>query len=69
MPPSNDSTPTGSEEALTHGPDSLHLAVVFGVDRKTAIRYADSARQLRQTPIEDHTPEPEPTQASNPMTE
>jgi integrase len=34
------------EEALVHGPDPLHLAEVFGMDEKTAIRYADSARQL-----------------------
>ncbi|MCW8218917.1 MULTISPECIES: hypothetical protein [Streptomyces] len=31
------------EEALTHGPDPLHLAEVFGLDEKTAMRYADSA--------------------------
>jgi hypothetical protein len=31
------------EEALTHGADPLHLALVFGIDEKTAIRYADSA--------------------------
>ncbi|MGX1127878.1 hypothetical protein RKD49_000068 [Streptomyces glaucescens] len=34
------------EEALTHGPDPLHLAEVFGLDEKTAMRYADSARTL-----------------------
>ncbi|MER6723074.1 hypothetical protein [Streptomyces halstedii] len=34
------------EEALTHGSDALHLAEVFGLDEKTAIRYANSARQL-----------------------
>ncbi|CAN3978409.1 hypothetical protein KPATCC21470_1032 [Kitasatospora purpeofusca] len=34
------------EEALAYGPDPLHLAEVFGLDEKTAIRYADSARQL-----------------------
>ena len=34
------------EEALIHGPDPLHLAEVFGLDEKTAMRYADSARQL-----------------------
>lgn len=33
-------------EALTHGADPLHLALVFGIDEKTAIRYADSARAL-----------------------
>jgi hypothetical protein len=40
------------EEALTHGPDPLHLAVVFGLDEKTAIRYAASARQLLETAVE-----------------
>ncbi|GAA2607289.1 MULTISPECIES: hypothetical protein [Streptomyces] len=40
------------EEALTHGADPLHLALVFGIDEKTAIRYADSARQLLQAEIE-----------------
>ncbi|MFH8520551.1 hypothetical protein ACH4CE_36995 [Streptomyces gelaticus] len=34
------------EEALTHGPDPLHLAEVFGLDEKTAMRYTDSARTL-----------------------
>ncbi|MFA7767406.1 hypothetical protein [Streptomyces sp. NRRL S-448] len=34
------------EEAMTQGPDPLHLAEVFGLDEKTAMRYADSARQL-----------------------
>lgn len=40
------------EEALNHGPDPLHLAVVFGLDPKTAIRYASSARQLLEAQIE-----------------
>jgi hypothetical protein len=31
-------------EALAHGPDPLHLAAVFGLDPKTAIRYAENAR-------------------------
>jgi integrase len=43
------------EEALTHGPDPLHLAVVFGLDPKTAIRYANSARQLLTAEIECDT--------------
>ncbi|MFJ9847742.1 hypothetical protein ACIRYZ_46495 [Kitasatospora sp. NPDC101155] len=34
------------EEALAHGPDPLHLAEIFGLDEKTAIRYADSARAI-----------------------
>ncbi|MFB7189400.1 hypothetical protein ACFCZT_29690 [Streptomyces sp. NPDC056230] len=40
------------EEALTHGPDPLHLAEVFGLDEKTAMRYADSARRLLERPVE-----------------
>jgi len=40
------------EEALTHGPDPLHLAGVFGIDEKTAIRYAAAARELLETPLE-----------------
>jgi hypothetical protein len=43
------------EEALIHGPDPLHLAVVFGLDEKTAIRYASSARQLLETTTESGT--------------
>jgi hypothetical protein len=42
------------EEALTHGPDPLHLAAVFGIDDTTAIRYATIARQLLETPSEHH---------------
>ncbi|MFD5063484.1 hypothetical protein [Streptomyces sp. NPDC058394] len=34
------------EEALVHGPDALHLAEVFGLDAKTAMRYTNSARAL-----------------------
>ncbi|MDQ0931047.1 hypothetical protein [Streptomyces turgidiscabies] len=40
------------EEALAHGPDPLHLAEVFGLDEKTAIRYADSARALLEQAAE-----------------
>ncbi|WP_274567748.1 hypothetical protein [Streptomyces spiramyceticus] len=40
------------EEALVHGPDPLHLAEVFGIDEKTAIRYAAAARQLLERPLE-----------------
>ncbi|MFE4874614.1 hypothetical protein [Streptomyces sp. NPDC056682] len=37
------------EEALAKGPDPLHLAEDFGLDEKTAMRYADSVRaQLLQ---------------------
>ncbi len=38
------------EEALHHGPDPLHLAVIFGLDQKTAIRYSTAARQLLEPP-------------------
>ncbi|WP_329454021.1 hypothetical protein [Streptomyces sp. NBC_01497] len=34
------------EEAMAKGPDPLHLADVFGLDEKTAMGYADSARVL-----------------------
>jgi hypothetical protein len=55
------------EEALTHGPDPLHLAAVFGIDDTTAIRYAAIARQLLQTPAEQHQPPQLPrTQGSEP---
>ncbi|GAA0275126.1 hypothetical protein GCM10010302_10970 [Streptomyces polychromogenes] len=42
------------EEALTHGPDPLHLAEVFGLDGKTAMRYADSTRALLEQAAEQH---------------
>jgi hypothetical protein len=44
------------EEALTHGPDPLHLAAMFGLGTSTAVRYAAIARQLQQTPAEQHHP-------------
>jgi hypothetical protein len=44
------------EEALTHGPDPLHLATVFGLDAKTAIRYAENARVLLVTTAEEQDP-------------
>ncbi|MFC4062620.1 hypothetical protein ACFOWE_30340 [Planomonospora corallina] len=44
------------EEALACGADPLHLASVFGLDTTTAIRYADSARQLLTTPAEEQDP-------------
>ncbi|MFC8198181.1 hypothetical protein ACFUTV_22695 [Streptomyces sp. NPDC057298] len=40
------------EATLTHGPDPLHLAEVFGLDEKTAMRYADSARALLEQSAE-----------------
>lgn len=54
------------DEALTHGPDPLHLAVVFGLTETTAIRYADAARRLLTAAAEEHTPDGSPrTQGSN----
>jgi hypothetical protein len=44
------------DEALTRGPDPLHLAAVFGLDDKTAIRYANAARQLLETTAEQQVP-------------
>jgi len=44
------------EEALTRGPDPLHLAAVFGLDDTTAICYATIARQRLQTTAEQHDP-------------
>jgi hypothetical protein len=43
------------EEALVRGPDPLHLAEVFGLDEKTAIRYANSARALLAQTAEHST--------------
>jgi hypothetical protein len=34
------------EEAITHGPDPLHLAAVFGLSHGTAFRYSEAARKL-----------------------
>lgn len=42
------------DEALAHGPDPLHLAVVFGLDETTAIRYSAAARKILETPAEEH---------------
>jgi integrase len=44
------------DEALNHGPDPLHLAVVFGLDDTTAIRYSNAAQQLLHTAAEQHDP-------------
>lgn len=44
------------DEAITLGPDPLHLAAVFGIDPKTAIRYADNARALLVTTADEQDP-------------
>ena len=41
------------DEALTAGPDPLHLAAVFGIDDETAIKYAAAARHLLASAAED----------------
>jgi len=41
------------EEALARGPDALHLTVVFGISDGAAVRYAEAARRLLPTRIED----------------
>jgi site-specific recombinase XerD len=45
------------DEALTRGPDPLHLAAVFGLDDNTAIRYAAAARQILTSSAERHANE------------
>ncbi len=52
------------DEALAQGPDPLHLAAIFGLDPKTAIRYAENARQLLITAAEDQDPAGLPEGAS-----
>jgi hypothetical protein len=44
------------KEALDHGPDPLHLASMFGLDPKTAIRYAKNAHLLLITTTEEQHP-------------
>ncbi len=44
------------QEALACGPDPLHMASVFGLDPKTAIRYKENARQLLITAAEEQDP-------------
>ncbi len=44
------------DEALVRGPDPLHLASVFGLDEKTAIRYTNAASQLLQSTAEQCSP-------------
>jgi hypothetical protein len=44
------------QEALAFGPDPLHLASMFGLDPRTAIRYAENARQLLITAAEEQDP-------------
>ncbi|MET7426648.1 hypothetical protein [Dactylosporangium sp. NPDC005555] len=44
------------EEALTHGPDPLHLTAVFGIHENTAVRYSQAARQILDTAAEQHNP-------------
>lgn len=57
------------EEALTHRADPLHLAVVFGIDESTAVRYAANARQLLQGPQQTNPAASPRTQGSTEDTE
>ncbi|GAA3368010.1 hypothetical protein GCM10020367_64230 [Streptomyces sannanensis] len=43
------------EEVLPQGADPLHLALVLGIDEKTTIRYAQSARVLLDEAAEQHS--------------
>ncbi len=52
------------EEALTHGADPLHLAVVFEISDTTAVRYAANARQLLERPHESRPAPSQRTQGS-----
>ncbi len=38
------------EEALSYGPDPLHLTAVFGISESTGVRYTTNARQLLRPP-------------------
>jgi integrase len=44
------------DEALTFRADPLHLAALFGLDEKTAIRYATAARALLRSGAENSPP-------------
>ncbi len=44
------------DEALTAGPDPLHLAAVFGIGDETAIKYAAAARHLLASAAEEEPP-------------
>ena len=35
-------------EALTAGPDPLHLSLAFGISHNTALRYTTAAERLRR---------------------
>ena len=57
------------EEALSHGADPLHLAVVFGLDDSTAVSYAACARQLLARPHETGPASPPGTRGSASLNE
>ncbi|WP_327417444.1 hypothetical protein [Streptomyces sp. NBC_01233] len=42
------------EEALTHGPDALHLTAVFGISERAAIRYANAAKAFLESSLEQN---------------
>ncbi|MGX1885355.1 hypothetical protein [Streptomyces sp. NPDC055287] len=42
------------EEALTRGPDALHLAAVFGISERAAMRYANAAKAFLESALEQN---------------
>jgi hypothetical protein len=38
------------DEALTYGPDPLHLSALFGISQTTAVTYSDNARRILELP-------------------
>ncbi|MHA5053193.1 hypothetical protein [Streptomyces sp. SD15] len=42
------------EEALTHGPDALHLAAVFGISQRAAIPSANAAEAFLESSLEQN---------------
>jgi hypothetical protein len=50
------------EEALSHGPDPLHLSTVLGISTSAAMRYAQAANQSWEasllTTLEESIPRP-----------
>ncbi|WP_442817874.1 hypothetical protein [Streptomyces sp. NBC_01591] len=42
------------EEALTRGPDALHLVAVFGISERAAMRYANAAKAFLESILEQN---------------
>jgi hypothetical protein len=52
-------------EALTAGPDPLHLSLVFNLSLSTASRYADMAQRLLDDQLDRHAAEQEAAAAED----